>query len=1031
MIYESYFTRTLNKVKGMINRYSGFMFTVLGELSQCEFLTTEEHFRSVPEHGWQRLEKTPLDWGGEYMNLWVKGKAVVPEEARGKSFYARPKWNAVEGLYFLNGIPSGIINNCRELDDNSHTVQLICKSAEPGECYDIAFEAYAGHFCAGCSPFDRYGTDTENYDKSGFGRYFSSVQLCVLNEEVKDFIFDLRAVLGLAELTDEEFVKAKAKNAVEALYELLPQDPAGLMPERIKELMKEAREIMASVLIKRPSDGTRGRVGIIGHSHMDTAWLWPVKETVRKCARTYSNALYMMDQYPEYKFVQSSALHSDWMRLYYPDIFKKMQQRVKEGRYEPNGGVWVECDCNITSGELMARQFLYGQRFTRRYFDGYTADTFWLPDTFGYNAAIPQIMRESEVKYFCTTKISWCDLNRFPYDTFIWEGMDGSRVFTHFNLMHFDPTPQNTKRFVNEIKDKQVCDMRLIAFGVGDGGGGPSPVMIEDIRRTIGLPGLPETFYTTVSEFMQKLEKEAVKPPVYRGELYLELHRGTLTQMHDVKRNNRKAEYALRELDYFNVLAKKPKNEKTDDLYKKLLTNQFHDILPGTCITPVYGLAEREVSEVIADAQKETAKYASGLVGGDNAVTFFNTLPFERRGNIIVEGDYFPENVNRSTFTDICGRHITVLGGISIPAYGSVTYAVGEPAPEGESPFRFDGTGLETPFYRVRFNENGEIESLIDLHAGREARRCGGAPLNTFYFGEDIPANYDNWDIDSDQGVKLDACAKLSSREVISDCQNEFRIRSRYVISDNTGLIQDMVFSSSTKEITFHTLIDWNEKHKLLKVGFDCNVRADRIKNEMQFGYTERPTTRNNSLEAAKFEVCNHKWSDISEPGYGVALLNDCKYGISSEGSDMRLTLHRGGTHPDVTGDRGVHEFSYALLLHEGAFCAENVVIPSYIFNIPAVAVMGAGTVDPPVSVSEENVIAETVKPAEDREGAYVVRLYEAEGTRTVCRITPRKGVTKCMRVNILEDIKEELPMTDGSVTLDFGPFKLITLMFE
>lgn len=336
-----------------------------------------------------------------------------------------------------------------------------------------------------------------------------------------------------------------------------------------------------------------------------------VSETIRKCARTYSNVVRLMDQYPEYKFIQSSALHLDWMRRYYPSVFERIKKYVKEGRYEPNGGVWVECDCNITSGELMARQFLYGQLFTREYL-GYTSDAFWLPDTFGYNGAIPQIMQESEVRYFYTTKMGWNDLTRFPFTTFKWKGIDGSTVLTHLHSIDTIPDVNDTDREIRSIQNKEYFEGRLFCFGHGDGGGGPTPAMLEKARRIMGVPGLPEAYYTTVSDFMKEIEQTADKLPTYTGELYLEMHRGTLTQMHDIKRTNRKCEFALRDMDYFNVLSGDPKNTRTDELYKTLLTNQFHDILPGTCYTGVTQNAVKENLAVIGEAGADRRRLRKG-----------------------------------------------------------------------------------------------------------------------------------------------------------------------------------------------------------------------------------------------------------------------------------------------------------------------------------------------------------------------------------------------------------------------------------
>lgn len=757
-----------------------------------------------------------------------------------------------------------------------------------------------------------------------------------------------------------------------------------------------------------------------------------VSETIRKCARTYSNVVRLMDQYPEYKFIQSSALHLDWMRRYYPSVFERIKKYVKEGRYEPNGGVWVECDCNITSGELMARQFLYGQLFTREYL-GYTSDAFWLPDTFGYNGAIPQIMQESEVRYFYTTKMGWNDLTRFPFTTFKWKGIDGSTVLTHLHSIDTIPDVNDTDREIRSIQNKEYFEGRLFCFGHGDGGGGPTPAMLEKARRIMGVPGLPEAYYTTVSDFMKEIEQTADKLPTYTGELYLEMHRGTLTQMHDIKRTNRKCEFALRDMDYFNVLSGDPKNTRTDELYKTLLTNQFHDILPGTCYTGVTQNAVKENLAVIGEAEQIAADYAKELTDGNEAcVTFFNTTSFHRDDVILTEDNgRYPAGHPVQLYTDLTGKRCAAVGGVKIPALSSVSLPLSDRIRSGNSPFKMTGNHLETPFADVIFDECGAIASFVDKKSGRELRKQNGNPLNSFYIAEDVPQFYDNWEIEFEAMSKMRLQRKLKSFEVISDGEVMFVLRVSYEIGQRSSLTQDIRFYAGSPRVDFHTVVDWKEKHTFLKAGFDLDISAATVKNEIQFGHIDRPVTRNNSYEAAKFEVCNHKWTDLSESRFGAAILNDCKYGISTYEGNLCLTLLRSGTHPDVTGDEGVHEFTYSLYPHAGGFSVNNTVREGYLLNIPAFAVRGRGKNEKPMMrLSCDNIVCEAIKPAALRADAFVARFYEAERNKTVCGITVPDGVRRVYRTNILEDIREELPITDGKVSVPFRPFGIVTLMF-
>ncbi|MBR4616834.1 MAG: alpha-mannosidase, partial [Kiritimatiellae bacterium] len=463
-------------------------------------------------------------------------------------------------------------------------------------------------------------------------------------------VIDIRELLGAARtLPDSNYVKWRARTALEKINEVLMLYPKHATDEEFANGIKQA------LAISRPfftggNSRVFGKVGITGHSHMDTAWLWPVSETIRKCARTYANALNLMEQYPSYRFMQSSALHSEWMKDYYPSIFEDMKKRVAEGRYEPNGGVYVECDCNITSGELMVRQFLKGQQFTRENFN-YTADAFWLPDTFGYNANIPQIMQGSEVKYFCTTKIGWNETNRFPFESFVWKGIDGSEVLTHFMRIHCWPDVRDCTDGVNSLSLKDSTDMRLLSYGFGDGGGGPTAAMVETSLRSSNMEGLPVIESMSVSAFMKELEKGKEKLPVYRDELYLELHRGTLTQLHEVKRKNRKAEYALHDMEYFNVLSGRPRNPESDKWLKILLKNQFHDILPGTCMERAASEQLQQIGGIRHAARSVTAAALRRLAADTSvprpaapdrpaALPFFvfNPHPWPYRGQIELEG---------------------------------------------------------------------------------------------------------------------------------------------------------------------------------------------------------------------------------------------------------------------------------------------------------------------------------------------------------------------------------------------------------
>ncbi len=1026
---NAYIDRTYRKFDTVLGMYGRHIVRRLAKIDAVLGMETVDHLRLPPENAEMHEILPGTVWGAEYSNIWVKTTITVPEEADGEILCAIPEVNAVEVLCFKNGKPAGIINSKnRQYIGGDHAFMFVDACAKAGDVIELAFECYAGHFCPGTQPYDNYGRDT---DTSDYKRTYNGVTLGMVDKVVRDCVFDLSTVLQMARLPGENYLAMKAHECLMDAFPYLIQDIRQADEDEIRESCRMMSEKLAPALEKSHGDLSRGKVGVIGHSHMDTAWLWPVSETIRKCARTYSQALTLMDMYPDYTFMQSSALHLDWMREYYPDIFEGIRQKVAEGRYEPNGGVWVECDCNITGGESMVRQFLYGQRFTEKYL-GYRSDSFWLPDTFGYNAAIPQIMQGSGVKYFYTTKMSWSDLNTFPADTFIWRGIDGSEVITHLNRMHLTPDVRTMTEVVGEIRDKKSNGQRLAAYGFGDGGGGPTYGMLEYLRRVTDVEGLPEIKPTTASGYMQTLEERRDKLPLFDGELYLEFHRGTLTQMHDVKRNNRLAETSLRTMELFNVLSGEATNERRDPLYKVLLCNQFHDILPGTSIQKVYDVTGAEMRALLAESKEITDAYAAKMSdGAEGKLSVYNPLSFDRSGVIELDGAIGIKGRPAQVYADADGNAKTAVQAI-VPAMGALTFDVTEPAEAKRAFTTFevvDGV-LNTPYYKVKFDENGYISSLFDIRVNREVARQGAAPLGTLWLGEDVPTAYDNWEIEDDIFRKLAPVTELVSSEVVSDGAVEYRVRNTYNMGRATTAVVDTVFYAGDPRIDYQMKLDWNEKRTLLKVGFDVDVRAMFVKNEIQFGHVERPTTRNTSLEAAKFEVCNHKWSDISESRYGVALLNDCKYGISVEGSDMRLTLHKGGCRPDPTGDKGVHYMTYSLLPHVGAFSAETVVQPAYVLNNPVVVVGGTLDAAPICSISAPNVICEAVKNAEDVEGAYVLRLYECERNTTNCKVW-LKDAKRVWRTNMLEETQDELALDHGTVALTVKPFEIVTLLVE
>ena len=1049
MIHSNHVNKTLGKLRKLDEIYSNLIFNKIGEV-ETAFFETDEHCYQVPEgsEAWHPAMSGD-QWGKEWGSAWFKGQYSVPDELHGSKLYIRAETDGVETFFWVNGKPNGIFTHPKEAANrgNHHTLLLV-DEAQKGTVYELAFEAYASHPCVGTQPYQV--SEASFSGEQRYNRIYTSINVMLCREDVKDFVFDLRTLLQVAGSgAVDPFRRAKIENALLALFPILVQSPNEVPEETWRTPLQEAREIMKPLLERRTSESAP-KTGIIGHSHMDTAWLWTRDETIRKCARTYSNVLSLMEQYPEYTFIQSSAFHAELMRRHYPDIFEGMKKRIAEGRWEINGGVWIESDCNLVSGESLIRQFLVGQRYTRKHFN-YTADVFWLPDTFGYSAAIPQIMAGTQVRYFLTTKLSWNDTNHFPYDTFYWNGLDGTKVLTHFNTIHCWPDAATLIDRVyashNAIAHKRVNDSRLVSYGFGDGGGGPQYEMIEMARRSADLEGVPKTEHTTASRFMHELEAQAVNPPEHVGELYFEGHRGTLTQMHQIKRNNRKAEFALRNLELIESISGTNgghiDRDRLSSLYELLLINQFHDILPGTSIPEVHDRAITEVGQVIKDAESATVDLLNEMVTGDTddqAVTIWNTLSWDRSGTISIEGislhNQTPvdESLPFQHLTDVFGSEKLLIGQTSIPAIGSRIFALKELSKEPSkfsSPFHYDESTctLDGPHAFIRFDEYGYIDSFIHKASGRELRGSGH-PLNAFLMGEDLPGAWDNWDIDRDIFEKLQLQTRLVSRAVVANGPLQFRIRNEYEIGQQSSITQHMVFHSDSAKVDFETVIVWQEKHQLLKVAFDINLLVNQARHEVQFGHVERPTHTNTTNDQAMFEVCAHKWTDLSENRFGVALLNDCKYGVSVLGSDMELTLHKGGTHPDPRGDAGIHSVTYSLLPHESGFTSDSVIRPAYELNSPVLSVRGRSVAQEHsfLAIAAPNVIIEAVKPAED-DDAYVIRLYEAERSAVISTtLTFNKLPKRVVITNMLEEEQQELSLIDCSVSLDFRPFEIKTI---
>ena len=1018
MLPEKNISRTIEKQKRLVKMLRERIFVPVGQANLRGVFQTTEPLFEIPADS--MLSPVADVWGGKGVYAWFKGDYTVPEELAGKPLFVYPKMGYYEGMLWVNGaVHSNFAAKFIEGSHGNHYCNRFTADARAGEKFEFALEVYANHEIPGTGPLE---FPVQNYVYPT-----GALDICVRDDEILRFVIDFNLILQLRDqLPEGSWRRASIENALHEIHLKLYYDLDACSEATWREGMRAAQEILTGLLACK-NGTTMPEISLIGHSHMDTMWLWPLSETKKKCARTYANQLNLMDEYPEYMFIQSSAYHGDIIRRRYPELFERIKARVAEGRYEPNGGVWVECDCNLTGAEYMVRQFVWGQKFTRKYF-GYTSDAFWLPDTFGYSYAIPQIMKGCGVNYFLTTKTGWNDTTKFPYTSFLWQGLDGTRVLSHINATHGGPTPDAYDNITNRsFYERLVSPMRLFSYGRGDGGGGPEFEELENARRLEDLEGIARSRYESVSSFMQRLEKTIQHPSVYADEIYLELHRGTLTSQHEIKRGNRKLEQALHNLE-LSIVRKAVKDgeaasgEAVEPMMNTLLVRQFHDVLPGSSIHAVNEETHREHKAAL-EATNALIQETLAANEADGKVTVVNTLSFPREDTV-----YLPAKKNgvagclSQPFTSLEGEKLFAVRGLKLPAFGGETAIYSDEVCNAASPFSMEGNTLVTPFARIAFDDNGAIASMIDLANGRELVK--GLAFNTFLFGEDVPKESDAWDIDSDLEDKLLPAGELVSREVVSNGAVELRIRQVWKFSDKLTIRQDMIFDAFSPMIAFDTEMDWQEEHRFLKAAFDTTLHTDNMRSEIQFGNIRRANHRSDDALKAKFEVCQHKYSDMSEHSYGIAILSDCKYGISCLGGRMSLSLHKGGMRPDSVGDKGLHRCRYAILPHGSAFSAESVIRPAYAFSYEPVVAFGEADTASLLTVDKANIIVETVKPCEDTQNAYILRIYEAAGDWTKASVSLAHPYAAAKACNMLEEEAGEIDLAN----LTFRPFEIKTI---
>ena len=893
----------------------------------------------------------------------------------------------------------------------------------PGEPIDLYIEAASNPDVAQDFTF----APTPLGDKATAGTEplytLRQVDIALRDLTVWELVQDIRALVGLMrELPEALPRRAEILRALERCVDVMD-------PDDVSGTASAGRDALAPVL-DRPASASAHRLHAVGHAHIDSAWLWPVRETVRKVARTFSNVLAIIAENPDFVFAASSAQQYAWLKESYPELFARVKAAVAAGNVVPVGGMWVESDTNLPGGEALARQFLAGKRFFMEEF-GIEPQDVWLPDSFGYSGALPQIALLAGSRWFLTQKISWNDTNVFPHHTFSWEGIDGSRIFTHFPpVADYNARLSGAElaRAERLYAEKGVANTSLIPFGWGDGGGGPTEEMIAAARRTASLEGSPTVELSTPRRFFEAAEAEYPEPPVWSGELYLEFHRGTYTSQARTKRGNRRSEHLLREAELWATAAAVQAGvdypyEALQETWRTVLLQQFHDILPGSSIAWVHREAERNYAEVAETLGALIEASVTALAGpGERSITL-NAGPYALGG-------------------------VPALGGIAAPGAEAGSGAgaeLGAGAAAGASiESGPDGIVLRNALVAVTIDPDGLFPSVRDLAADRELVPTGRRG-NLLQLHRDTPTQWDAWDIDEHYKRNAVELTEAESVEVFVDSPALVGVRVTRSFGASR-VVEQITLAAGSASVDLAFSIDWHERQKLLKLAFPLDLHADRAASEIQFGHVYRATHANTSWDAARFETCAHRWVHVGEPGYGVAVANDSTYGhdigratdaAGRTATTVQLSLLRAPLCPDPESDQDAHEFRVSLRVGAGI---ADAVAEGYRLNLPlrTVAGVAAERLEPLFTVYNPAVVIEAVKLAEDRSGDVIVRLYEAHGSRARARVIRHFDATDATETDLLERpaavrrtaLRSSPPSDAASLTLELRPFQLVTLRF-
>lgn len=975
------------------------------------------------------------DWhiiSGE--SLWPAGKTLflhkqtrTPEGVDPGDLYLKIEFEGLEGLLRVNGVPySGI--------DANHSLVALPFSGD----VDLAFE------------FMVLGASLYRPELRQEKARMKNIAYIQVDRPVRDAYYDLWFDWEASRSARDERRTILLHAALEEA--LLIVDLTAPRPEYRNQLL-QAQQTLKDRVSQIAPDPEAGRLMLTGHTHIDTAWLWPLRETIRKTARTFSTACRLMERFPDFRFSCSQPQLYAYMKQFYPDLFLEIKKWVKTGRWECTGGMWVEPDCNIPSGEALIRQVLYGTAFFQDEF-GITPHTCWLPDVFGYPASLPGILAGCGISYFYTNKLHWQARNPFPYSLFWWEGIDGKRVLAHIPKLpdYYNgwPNPEQISKAWDNYREKADYPELLFPFGYGDGGGGPTEEMLEFASRSSQFPGLPATRQGVEGDYFDQAAAASPDLPLWSGELYLETHRGTYTTHGEIKKANRLSELLLRDAEIFASLAGLSGETINLDLLKPAWLNlvllQFHDILPGSSIGEVYAEAAIDHSHIQSTGRQIQAAALAKLTGSSSSKTdlvIFNSLSWERNDVATSEipglssqvgdalelvnpdGDVLPAQVISKS-----GANTRVIFQLkNLPSMGYKAYNLRPSAAKTESSLQGSDRGIQNRFFILELGEGGTLTRLYDRRAEREIIPTGEA-ANQLQLFQDGPEREAAWNVHNTLDHRTydwDRQTSITLRQTGPVCAS-LRVEKHF---RKSRLVQDIILYDRLPRIDFTTWVQWEERQVLLKAGFPLEIRNPDAAFEIQYGIVKRPTHRNTSWEQEKFEVCGHHWADLSETGYGVSLFNDCKYGYDVHGNILRLTLLRGTEFPDPEADRGTHEFTYSLLPHIGDAATADTARRAWELNVPVICVSGATPargfpVEQSFFAVSGPAILDTIKPAEDGQG-WILRVYEPYGSRSQVRVRGPVQLGQVFSCDHLERAGEGLAADGASFGFVIRPFEVKT----